>query len=157
MAMYSPCRTGVLPPVGFPIRVSADHRPFSASSRLIAAVHALHRLLVPRHPPCALDILTVILIDLAERTPKESVRPCATHENEPARGSIGVARGIRLLDDCAVFKVREEGRRPGTPGVGLSKLNSMQALVGPPAGLAQGEPHRPAHEAPRPVRSTLGT
>src|SRR3954452_17665955 len=36
-------------------------------------------------------------------------------------------RGIRLLDDCAVFKVRQEGRRPGSRAVGLSKLNSMQA------------------------------
>ena len=50
-----------LPTLGFPIRASAGHWPFSASPRLIAAVHALHRLLVPRHPPCALTILTVIL------------------------------------------------------------------------------------------------
>src|SRR4051812_26786597 len=69
--MYSVRRTAVLPAVGFPIRVSTDHRLFSASSWLIAAVHALLRLLVPRHPPCALDILTVILIDLAEGAPKE--------------------------------------------------------------------------------------
>src|SRR5437764_15098017 len=47
-----------LPTLGFPIRASAGHWPFSASPRLIAAVHALHRLLVPRHPPCALTILT---------------------------------------------------------------------------------------------------
>src|SRR3954447_25708148 len=94
--MYSVRRTAVLPAVGFPIRVSADHRPFSATSRLIAAVHALHRLLVPRHPPCALDILTVILIDLAvARSPVPSRRrrlgkghgvpPFATHNKEPPR------------------------------------------------------------------------
>src|SRR5688572_30106414 len=58
--MYSPCGNAVLPALGFPIRESADHRLFSAYPRLIAAVHALHRLLVPRHPPCALPILTVI-------------------------------------------------------------------------------------------------
>src|ERR687894_169530 len=58
--MYSARRTAVLPAVGFPIRASTDHRLFSAYSWLIAAVHALLRLLVPRHPPCALDILTVI-------------------------------------------------------------------------------------------------
>src|SRR5438105_11024723 len=51
-----------LPTLGFPIRASAGHRPFSASPRLIAAVHALLRLLVPRHPPCALNILTVIWV-----------------------------------------------------------------------------------------------
>jgi hypothetical protein len=45
---------------GFPIRRSAGRRLFSASPRLIAAVRVLHRLLVPRHPPCALSILTEI-------------------------------------------------------------------------------------------------
>ena len=40
------------------IRRSAGQRLFSASPRLIAAVHVLHRLLVPRHPPSALIILT---------------------------------------------------------------------------------------------------
>ena len=50
-----------LPTLGFPIRASAGQWLFSASPRLIAAVHALRRLLVPRHPPCALNILTVIL------------------------------------------------------------------------------------------------
>src|SRR4028119_1378663 len=60
MPMYSACGNAALPALGFPIRESADHRLFSAYPRLIAAVHALHRLLVPRHPPCALPILTVI-------------------------------------------------------------------------------------------------
>src|SRR5829696_9707074 len=60
MPMYSACGNAALPALGFPIRASADHRLFSASPRLIAAVHALLRLLVPRHPPCALPILTVI-------------------------------------------------------------------------------------------------
>ncbi len=58
--MCSTWDNAALPALGCPIRESADHRPFSASPRLIAAVHALHRLLVPRHPPCALTILTVI-------------------------------------------------------------------------------------------------
>ena len=58
--MYSAGDNAVLPALGFPIRESAGQWLFSASPRLIAAVHALHRLLVPRHPPCALPILTVI-------------------------------------------------------------------------------------------------
>jgi hypothetical protein len=49
-----------LPAPGFPIRTSTGQRLFSASPWLIAAVHVLHRLLVPRHPPRALNILTVI-------------------------------------------------------------------------------------------------
>ena len=42
--MYSGRGNAALPALGFPIRKSADRRLFSASPRLIAAVHALHRL-----------------------------------------------------------------------------------------------------------------
>src|SRR5919106_4842047 len=68
MPMYSACGSAALPALGFPIRESTDHRLFSAYPWLIAAVHALLRLLVPRHPPCALHILTVITsLDSASR------------------------------------------------------------------------------------------
>src|SRR3954471_14589675 len=45
-------RTLLLP--GFPIRKSSDHSSVGSSPRLFAASYVLHRLLVPRHPPCAL-------------------------------------------------------------------------------------------------------
>src|SRR3989442_14884958 len=47
-----------LPAPGCPIRISPDQRLLSGSPRLFAASHALHRLLAPRHPPCALSSLT---------------------------------------------------------------------------------------------------
>src|SRR5579862_5363663 len=95
MPMCSAWDDAALPAPGFPIRASAGHWLFSASPRLIAAVHALLRLLVPRHPPCALNILTVIW----ERT---------------LRFSPG---DTRVIGYCAVFKVREEvARRPPTQG-----------------------------------------
>jgi hypothetical protein len=40
------------------IRASRDQRSFVNSPGLIADFHALHRLLMPRHPPCALISLT---------------------------------------------------------------------------------------------------
>src|SRR3954468_23236978 len=50
-------RTSLLP--GFPIRKSSDQSSVGSSPRLIAAPYVLHRLLVPRHPPCALiNLLT---------------------------------------------------------------------------------------------------
>src|SRR5215210_9485789 len=55
--MYSGAGTGALPPAGFPIRRSRDRRLVSTSPGLIAAAHVLHRLLAPRHPPCALVLL----------------------------------------------------------------------------------------------------
>src|SRR4051795_5828691 len=43
---------------GSPIRTPSDQRSVGSSPRLIAASHVLHRLLMPRHPPCALNNLT---------------------------------------------------------------------------------------------------
>jgi hypothetical protein len=39
------------------IRASRDQRSFVSSPELFADFHALHRLLTPRHPPCALTSL----------------------------------------------------------------------------------------------------
>src|SRR3970040_1852974 len=55
--MCSSGSTRALPRVGFPIRKSRDQRLVSTSPGLIAAAHVLHRLLAPRHPPCALVLL----------------------------------------------------------------------------------------------------
>ena len=51
------CMLTFLP--GFPIRKSVDITSVCDSPQLIAAYHVLHRLLVPRHPPCALISLNV--------------------------------------------------------------------------------------------------
>jgi hypothetical protein len=56
-AMYSPAGTRALPRVSFLIRRSRDQRMVSSSPGLFAAAHVLHRLSVPRHPPCALVLL----------------------------------------------------------------------------------------------------
>jgi hypothetical protein len=44
-------------PSGFPIRKSPDQSLVADSPGLIAGSYVLHRLLVPRHPPCALTNL----------------------------------------------------------------------------------------------------
>src|SRR6266446_5262566 len=56
---YSDASASALPLAGFPIRKSRDQRSVSTSPGLIAAAHVLHRLLAPRHPPCALSLLIV--------------------------------------------------------------------------------------------------
>ena len=43
---------------GFPHSEIPGSKPACGSPRLIAACHVLHRLLLPRHPPCALSSLT---------------------------------------------------------------------------------------------------
>jgi hypothetical protein len=48
--------------LGYPIRTSSDHSSVDNSPRHIAASHVLHRLLVPRHPPCALSNLATKML-----------------------------------------------------------------------------------------------
>ena len=45
-------------PHGLPHSEIPGSKPVCGSPRLIAAYHVLHRLPVPRHPPCALHSLT---------------------------------------------------------------------------------------------------
>ena len=47
---------------GFPIRTSSDQRSVGNSPRHNAASHVLHRLSMPRHPPCALNEQTQKLV-----------------------------------------------------------------------------------------------
>jgi hypothetical protein len=74
---------------------------------LIAASYVLHRLLVPRHPPCALNNLATQL----QQTPR-NIRP---HPALPPRraedhGAAGVSRGPAIKEDarvhCAVLNVQ---------------------------------------------------
>ena len=45
--------------VGFPHSEISGSTPVCGSPKLIAACHVLHRLFLPRHPPCALSSLTI--------------------------------------------------------------------------------------------------
>src|SRR5258707_14596393 len=67
---------GHLRPPGFPIRTSSDHSLVADSPRLIAGSNVLHRLLVPRHPPCALH-------NLANTTDSDASRPlCSSQDTD---------------------------------------------------------------------------
>src|SRR5215471_13057856 len=57
--------TGNYATPGFPIRKSPDRRLVADSPGLIAGSYVLHRLLVPRHPPCALNNLATTDVMLA--------------------------------------------------------------------------------------------
>ena len=51
--------TGVSP-AGFPHSDISGSLDICSSPKLFAAYHVFHRLLVPRHPPCALSCLTLL-------------------------------------------------------------------------------------------------
>jgi hypothetical protein len=76
--MHSACDDPYGP--GCPIRKSRDPSLFTGSLWLIAGYHVLHRLLTPRHPPCALPGSTV---------------PTGRRDS-PA---VGIARGSQIQPD----------------------------------------------------------
>jgi hypothetical protein len=102
--------TRALPRVGFPIRKSSDQSLVSSSPGLIAAAHVLHRLQVPRHPPCAL----VHLIFRREH-------------HEPLWSFQG-ARGREPA-------VREKRIRPPVSGRAVSQNSAVWPGRGPNAGV----------------------
>src|SRR5215210_1690878 len=108
------------------MRKSSDQRSVDSSPRLIAASYVLHRLLVPRHPPCALNNLTT-----QTPTPTHNEDP-ATHMRHP--GPVMDQRGYpdTYLQDtppfpatcidarvhCAVLNVRAVTPHPPPPDPG---------------------------------------
>lgn len=68
---------------GFPIRTSSDPRSVGSSPRHNAASHVLHRLLVPRHPPCALKHLHTKQLKILGR-----IKNCITQQKNPTRALL---------------------------------------------------------------------
>src|SRR5215211_3622446 len=66
---------------GYPIRTPWDHSLVDSSPRPIAASHVLHRLLVPRHPPFALDNLTTKMLASTMQFSTNNQNP--THHTPP--------------------------------------------------------------------------
>lgn len=58
--MYSVMSNWKLPQLGFPIRTPPDQSLLTAPRGSFVVRHVLHRLLAPRHPPCALSSLTIL-------------------------------------------------------------------------------------------------
>jgi hypothetical protein len=72
-------------PSGFPHSEISGSMPACGSPKLIAACHVLHRLLLPRHPPCALSSLTTKFTRHTQESPSPSAfgRQLKTIPNTP--------------------------------------------------------------------------
>src|ERR1700712_1580373 len=137
--------------LGFPIRKSSDQRSVDSSPRLIAASYVLHRLLVPRHPPCALN-------NLATQT------PTPTHNKKGPPAPKGTTRPkLPLVDQrgypvtylqnidarvhCAVLKVRRVAPHPPPPARTPSQASGGTTSMKP------SRVHNPTPTRGRPVPS----
>ena len=116
---------------GSPIRRSAGQRLFSASPRLIAAVRVLHRLLVPRHPPCALSILTEIHTTLLSLCRFQGARGAVLHGRKEPR--LEPERGLSKLNSVARKRTIRRFRTRSTyiPGFRIHRGTDAQARSEP--------------------------
>src|SRR5256714_9245842 len=124
-------------PAGFPHSDIPGSKPVCGSPRLIAAYHVLHRLLVPRHPPCALSNLTGLsfgaclhyLPVLTYSIVKDQAQPRLSCRG-PSRGVVGKnwwesvrvpagaeARGTVTELTLFVWLVEIAGIEPATSGL----------------------------------------
>jgi hypothetical protein len=129
--MDSGTSTRALPRVGFPIRKSRDQRLVSTYSGLIAAAHVLHRLLAPRHPPCALVLLIMeehfcAAMEFSRCTPARADR---TRKNRP-RGPVFQNSTACLRRGRRNFQASCDTGRPrpstGTAPTGVSAPDSLE-------------------------------
>src|SRR5436309_12794902 len=96
-------------PAGFPHSDIPGSKPACGSPRLIAAYHVLRRLLVPRHPPCALSSLTglskvlSLYVYPASRirlSKSDARRECESHSPPPRDGEAANAKAIKADPTC---------------------------------------------------------
>jgi hypothetical protein len=112
--------TRALPRVSFLIRRSRDQRSVSTSPGLIAAAHVLHRLLAPRHPPCAL----VLLIRKEHVDVAMEFSRCARARSAPAVTASCLSESARpTRRPLARTRQKADGPRRHSP----SKLNSVRS------------------------------
>src|SRR3954465_6212473 len=99
---------------GFPIRTPWDHSSVDSSPRLIAASHVLHRLLVPRHPPCALNNLTNTHTSCSNSSCSTKPRP-SPGEPAHARGTKDARVHCAVLNDPPAPRPDRPHQPPATP------------------------------------------
>ena len=71
--------------VGFPIRISPDRRVLARSPKLFAGSYVLLRLLLPRHPSCALCSFKSPLWACSEYIRKHTLRSMIIDSNSSSR------------------------------------------------------------------------
>ncbi len=98
-------------PVGFPHSEISGSKPVSGSPELIAAIHVLRRLWLPRHPPYALCNLALSLRHASSRARDSSYEP--RHALFVLSWTIRSQDVLKLNVSFPVYSVFNEQRRAG--------------------------------------------
>ena len=142
---------------GFPIRTPWDHSPVIDSPRLIADSYVLLRLLMPRHPPCALKNLTtkdqgVIFERTTKPTGHHHHNPQATATARPDRSRfifLEIASYKRCSRPLCSSQTTTPYHTPHTPPRKKGQQCMIDAARKPETNKYQ-EPPQPKATAPRP-------
>jgi hypothetical protein len=136
-------------PAGFPHSDIPGSKTVCVSPRLIAAYHVLHRLLVPRHPPCALSSLTGIMLQrcfrvFAQRLIFDCQRAFATRQRS-ARDHDHQSREIsiwahqRILMNLLSYSGGDSGARTRSLRLAKPALSQLSYIpVDCPGGGGRG-------------------
>jgi hypothetical protein len=149
-AIHSPVSdtTSLVP--GYPIRTSSDPRSVDNSPRHIAASHVLHRLSMPRHPPCALTHL---------QTQKPIDFKIAQTNTHPRWGSVFIRCSQPLSNYQTPHPTTKTGRHHSKqPECCLRTQQCVWRLAPPTRTLLLRtrcgplQPNTPSRLGPRPMR-----
>ncbi len=88
------------------IRESRDQYSFVSYPKLFADFHALRRLLMPRHPPCALSNLTTEISNSHKPNPTTfEVESSRSNQKIGVLGLIYLAYSTQLLSQISIFRL----------------------------------------------------
>ena len=87
---------------GFPHSDIPGSKPACGSPRLIAACHVLHRLLLPRHPPCALSSLTIKFTQHRVSAAAQLVAFGSQLLAKPSRRRVNLCAILLIASACAL-------------------------------------------------------
>jgi hypothetical protein len=124
-------------PAGFPHSDIPGSKTVCVSPRLFAACHVLHRLLVPRHPPCTLSSLTGFSKVLQLCIPSVSYsivneRPRRSTPRAPQRGAKVLYRSIKI-DASSLDSGGDSGARTRSLRLAKPALSQLSYIPNDPA------------------------
>jgi hypothetical protein len=103
--------------LGFPIRKSSDQSSVGSSPRLIAAPYVLHRLLVPRHPPCALINLATKMLASTVQFSRYGRFFAVVHRVPVEDGPFGDREDRTLRGNFRSLRTQQRAYVRGRPGI----------------------------------------
>ena len=124
-------------PAGFPHSDIPGSKTVCVSPRLIAAYHVLHRLLVPRHPPCTLSSLTGFSKVLQLCIPSVSYsivneRPRHFHIACTARSDAKVVYRSVVIDTSSLDSGGDSGARTRSLRLAKPALSQLSYIPAQP-------------------------